>query len=172
ILGKGPMHYLELYCCKNLNGASMNNTPDTKRLFYFQQVVLSGSLRAAAEVLDVDASSISRAIAQLEAETGLKLLARQGRGVVPTEEGLILANYAQQQAELTRQLYQRISEHKHARRGQIALGLGEGMLDLFFYPVITRFMTQDPTLKIRFGVAGSHRLIVGVLEGGRDSARH
>src|SRR5690625_426665 len=101
----------------------MNNTPDTKRLFYFQQVVLSGSLRAAAEMLDVDASSISRAISQLEAETGLKLLARQGRGVIPTEEGLILANYAQYQDVLTRQIYQRFNENKLDRRRQISLVL-------------------------------------------------
>ncbi len=148
----------------------MNHTPDTKRLFYFQQVVLSGSLRAAAEVLDVDASSISRAIAQLETEVGMTLLARKGRGVVPTEEGLILANYAQQQAKLTRELYQRINEHRQAQRGQIALGLGEGMLDLFFYPVITQFMAQNPSIKIQLVVAGSQSLIEGLLEDRLDMA--
>src|SRR5690625_7896929 len=99
----------------------MNHTPDTKRLFYFQQVVLSGSLRAAAEVLDVDASSISRAIAQLETEVGMTLLARKGRGVVPTEEGLILANYAQQQAKLTREQIGRASCRE---RGQGTGGAG------------------------------------------------
>ncbi|HLS17015.1 MAG TPA: LysR family transcriptional regulator [Paenalcaligenes sp.] len=148
----------------------MNHTPDTKRLFYFQQVVLSGSLRAAAEVLDVDASSISRAIAQLETEVGMTLLARKGRGVVPTEEGLILANYAQQQAKLTRELYQCINEHRQAQRGQIALGLGEGMLDLFFYPVITQFMAQNPSIKIQLVVAGSQSLIEGLLEDRLDMA--
>src|SRR5699024_5605373 len=86
------------------------------------------------------------------------------------EEGLILANYAQQQAELTRQLYQRISEHKHARRGQIALGLGEGMLDLFFYPVITRFMAQNRSIKIQLVVDGSQQLIGGLLEDRLDMA--
>jgi len=148
----------------------MNHTPDTKRLFYFQQVVLSGSLRAAAEVLDVDASSISRAIAQLETEVGMTLLARKGRGVVPTEEGLILANYAQQQAKLTRELYQCINEHRQAQRGQIALGVGEGMLDLFFYPVITQFMAQNPSIKIQLVVAGSQSLIEGLLEDRLDMA--
>src|SRR5690625_3316796 len=148
----------------------MNHTPDTKRLFYFQQVVLSGSLRAAAEVLDVDASSISRAIAQLETEVGMTLLARKGRGVVPTEEGLILANYAQQQAKLTRELYQCINEHRQAQRGQIALGLGEGMLDLFFYPLITPFMAQIPSIKMQLVVAGSQSLIEGLLEVRLDMA--
>src|SRR5690625_7631315 len=83
----------------------MNHTPDTKRLFYFQQVVLSGSLRAAAEVLDVDASSISRALAQLETEVGMTLLARKGRGVMRIEVGLILEIYEQQQDKITRELY-------------------------------------------------------------------
>src|SRR5690625_680070 len=148
----------------------MNHTPDTKRLFYFQQVVLSGSLRAAAEVLDVDASSISRAIEQVETEVGMTLLARKGRGVVPTEEGLILANYAQQQAKLTRELYQCINEHRQAQRGQIALGLGEGMLELFFYPVITQFMAQNPGIKIQLVVAGAQSLIDGLLEDRLDMA--
>src|SRR5690625_7443271 len=98
----------------------MNHTPDTKRLFYFQQVVLSGSLRAAAEVLDVDVFSISRAIAQLETEVGMTLLARKGRGGVQTEAGLILAIYAQQEAKLTRDVYKCIKAHRQAQRGDTA----------------------------------------------------
>ena len=148
----------------------MQKTPNSQRLHYFLQVVISGSLREAAEVLNIDASSISRAISQLEKETQLQLLQRQGRGVIPTKEGRILANYAQQQIQLTEQLYHQIQELKQADRGAITLGLGEGMLDLFFYPVVTQFMAQNPNITVNLIVAGTQNLIESIVDDQMDLA--
>lgn len=148
----------------------MKKIPNSQRLSYFQQVVISGSLRGAAEVLGIDASSISRAITQLENETGLQLLQRQGRGVIPTAEGLLLANYAQQQIRLSDELYQQIFELKKASRGSINLGLGEGMLDIFFYPVITQFMAKNPNITVNLVVSSSQQLTQDLIDDQLDFA--
>ena len=48
----------------------MDDKLDTKRLRYFLQVLDSGSVRGAAEVLDMDPSAVSRAVGVLEKECG------------------------------------------------------------------------------------------------------
>lgn len=57
-------------------------------------VVESGSVRAAAAAMHVSAPAVSAAIAALERELGVELLARRGRGVAPTRSGEVYAGYA------------------------------------------------------------------------------
>ncbi|HEY8981255.1 MAG TPA: LysR substrate-binding domain-containing protein [Streptomyces sp.] len=58
-------------------------------------VVRSGSVTAAARALDYTPSAISQQIAALEKETGAVLLERVGRGVRPTEAGVLLSEHAE-----------------------------------------------------------------------------
>ena len=130
---------------------------NAQRLTYFQQVVMSGSVRAAADILGVDPSSISRSIALLEEESGLRLLQRQGRGVVPTETGKLLAAYARQQMELLDNFYGELDQLQQGQRGQINIGVGEGMLDMFFYPVITDYMRSHSHITLNLVVGSSEQ---------------
>ena len=56
-------------------------------LFRLRTVVEAGSMRQAAEVLNVTQPALSRSIAQLEARFGQPLLVRHSRGIVPTAFG-------------------------------------------------------------------------------------
>src|SRR3569832_2158143 len=67
---------------------------DHERLRYLRQAVKFGSIRGAAERLNVNASTVSRQIALLEKQVSTMLLERFGRGVRATEAGLLLAEYA------------------------------------------------------------------------------
>ena len=64
---------------------------DLHRLRVFRAVVASGSVNAAAANLGYTPSAVSQHITALQRETGLALLARDGRGVRPTAAGLALA---------------------------------------------------------------------------------
>jgi DNA-binding transcriptional LysR family regulator len=64
---------------------------DTDRLRYFCAVARTGSLRRAAELSNVSAPALSKAIKLLEAECGARLVEPSGRGLVLTEEGVKLA---------------------------------------------------------------------------------
>lgn len=64
---------------------------DLHRLRVFRAVVASGSVNAAAANLGYTASAVSQHVTALQRETGLVLLARSGRGIVPTAVGLALA---------------------------------------------------------------------------------
>lgn len=60
---------------------------DTSRLRALINAAEHGSLSHAARTLDTQVSTVSRQIAELEAEVGAELLVRTGRGVRPTPAG-------------------------------------------------------------------------------------
>lgn len=65
------------------------------RLRHLAAVSRTGSMRGAAKALHVTPGAISKSLARLEQETGLQLLAPDGRGVRLTDEGAWLAKRAQ-----------------------------------------------------------------------------
>ncbi|GAA1866745.1 LysR family transcriptional regulator [Myceligenerans crystallogenes] len=64
---------------------------DVHRLRVFRSVVASGSVAGAAVNLGYTPSAISQHLSALQRETGLTLLAKEGRGLRPTAAGLALA---------------------------------------------------------------------------------
>jgi DNA-binding transcriptional LysR family regulator len=66
-----------------------------QQLEYFVAAYERGSFSAAAEQLHLAQPSLSEQVRRLEAELGVRLFQRVGRGVVPTEAGRILRSHAQ-----------------------------------------------------------------------------
>lgn len=64
---------------------------DPHRLRIFRAVVAEGSIGGAASALGYTPSAVSQHIAGLQRETGLTLIERAGRGIVPTDAGTSLA---------------------------------------------------------------------------------
>jgi DNA-binding transcriptional LysR family regulator len=64
-----------------------------RSVHYFERVAQSGSVRAAAEVLHVAPSAVSRAVQQLEQELGVALFDRTSRGLHLTAAGETLLGY-------------------------------------------------------------------------------
>ena len=60
---------------------------NVQQLRYFLAAVEHGSFSAAARELRLAQPSVSEQVRQLEAELGVELVARVGRGLVPTEAG-------------------------------------------------------------------------------------
>ncbi|GAA1482095.1 LysR family transcriptional regulator [Gordonia sinesedis] len=67
---------------------------DPHRLRVFRAVVAEGSIGGAADALGYTSSAVSQHIAALQRETGLVLIEREGRGIVPTQAGTTLASEA------------------------------------------------------------------------------
>ncbi len=144
--------------------AAMQELFDSRRVRYFQQVVASGSVRAAAEQLGIESSAVSRAVALLEKECGMPLLERRGRGVIPTDAGRLLATYARRQLDVQATFYAEVDSLRNASRGHIDLVLGEGMLDLFFDPLIAEYVRGHPQVTLTLNVASTADSITLLLE--------
>ena len=63
-------------------------------LLYFKQAVKDGSIRKAADRLQVASSAVNRQLLQLESELGVDLFERLPRGIRPTAAGELLITSA------------------------------------------------------------------------------
>jgi DNA-binding transcriptional LysR family regulator len=68
---------------------------DLRRLRLLRELHHRGTIAAVADALQFTPSAVSQQLAMLERETGVKLLARAGRGVRLTDPALVLAAHAE-----------------------------------------------------------------------------
>lgn len=142
----------------------MEDMLDRKRALCLLQIIETGSVRGAAEVLELDPSVVSRAVAKLEEDTGLTLLERRGRGVVVTDAGRMIALFARRQQDLHDTFLAEVNNLKNAQRGHIEVVFGEGFIDLVFEPVLREFLVAHPDVTYNIRVAGTEETVRCILE--------
>jgi len=142
----------------------MDDKLDTRRVRYFMQVLDSGSVRGAADVLDMDPSAVSRAIGLLEQECGVPLLERHGRGVVATDAGEMLAGYVRRQNSQKQHLMAQMDSIRKIERGHIDIVAGEGYVDWLMRRSLRDFMTTHPKITIELDVASTDEIVRRVVE--------
>jgi DNA-binding transcriptional LysR family regulator len=132
---------------------------------YFEQIVLQGSIRQAAEHLNVSPSSISRQIFRLEREFGMPLLARHPRGVKLTPAGEILSRFVHNRSREFLRLRGMMDELKSLERGHVSIRTVEGMLGGGFLPrAVAAFARRHPGLTYEITVAGTDGVMRAVAE--------
>lgn len=120
---------------------------EVRQLRYFLAVVDHGSITRAAEALYISQPSLSQALHAFERQVGVRLLRRQGRGVVLTAEGRALVGPA-------RQILTDLADAKTAVR-QVT-DLRSGRLNI----AASSTLALDPTAAI---VARLHRAHPGIV---------
>jgi len=111
-------------------------------------VVDHGGVTAAARVLNVSQPALTRSVRQLEESLDVRLLARVGRGVVPTRFGRSLAQHARTiEAEL-RHTARDISDLQLAEAGHIALGASPIGMATLVGPAVARLRKARPGLTV------------------------
>ncbi len=137
---------------------------DSRRLRYFMQVLDSGSVRGAAEVLGMDPSAVSRAVGLLEKECGAVLLERRGRGVAPTDAGDLLALYLRRQQSQKQHLLAQMDSIRKVERGHIDIVAGEGFVDWLMRHSLRDFMRAHPQITVALEVGSSDEIVRRVIE--------
>lgn len=94
-------------------------------LRYFLAVVQEESITKAAEVLHVTQPTLSRQIAQMEEEMGVKLFDRGTRKIVLTSEGLLLRRRAEEILELVDKTERELSKQDETVEGTVSVGCGD-----------------------------------------------
>lgn len=124
-------------------------------LRYLHEAAKLGSMRAAADKLGVAVSSISRQIAQLEAEAGIPLIEHGRRSVKLTEAGhLVMTFYGEQVAH--REAFDlRLSDLKGLRAGRVQLVIGEGFVGEALSGVLARFVARHHGVQVDIHMAAS-----------------
>ena len=134
-----------------------------RRILYFFEAVKLGSVRAAADYLDVAPSAVSRQIAQLEQELGSPLLERHRRGVKPTEAGDRVLHYYRQRLSQQEVLLDSLQALRGLQSGSVVLAAGEGFIDGLAAP-LSRFSELYPRIDLQVNVCGTNEVIRQVVE--------
>ncbi|SCZ20972.1 MULTISPECIES: LysR family transcriptional regulator [unclassified Pseudomonas] len=134
-----------------------------RRILYFFEAVRLGSVRAAADFLNVAPSAVSRQISQLEQELGAPLLERHRRGVKPTEAGDRVLGYYRQRLTHQELLLDSLQALRGLQSGSVVLAVGEGFIDGLAGP-LSNFSALYPKVEIQVNVCGSNEVIRQVVE--------
>lgn len=94
-------------------------------LRYFLTVVREQSITKASEVLHITQPTLSRQLAQMEDEVGVKLFNRGTRKITLTNEGILLRRRAEEILHLIDKTEKELIEQEEQVEGKITIGCGE-----------------------------------------------
>ncbi len=94
-------------------------------LRYFLAVVREENITKAAEVLHVTQPTLSRQLAQLEEEIGVKLFDRGARKIALTNAGVLLRRWAEEILRLVDKTQEELDAQEEQIEGEITVGCGE-----------------------------------------------
>lgn len=94
-------------------------------LRYFLTVVREQSITKAAEVLHITQPTLSRQLAQLEDDIGVRLFDRGSRKISLTDEGMLLRRRAEEILQLVDKTEKELIEQDEQIEGRITVGCGE-----------------------------------------------
>ncbi len=139
---------------------------DSDALRIFLYVIETGSLTGAATRAHVTQPALSRTIQMLEAELGVELFERTGRGMSPTPEGLELALRTRPLIEQLDRLPYQI--RKDEISGPVTLVVTPSIGMRFVARIIETFIQQYPSAKLRTAVLLSGAMGPAIAQGKYD----
>jgi DNA-binding transcriptional LysR family regulator len=123
-------------------------------LAYVDAVARHGSIRKAAEALNMASSALNRQILDLEADLGSALFERLPRGVRPTAAGEVFLAYAREAISDLRAVQSRVEQLRGLVRGRIRIAAVESVAGEMLPAAITEFQAEHPYVQfnVRIGV--------------------
>ncbi len=124
-------------------------------LQYFLTIVREGSINRAAQVLHVTQPTLSRQIARMEEELGVKLFSREGKRMILTGEGLLLQRRAEEILTLVGRTQEELLINEDEVEGTIAVGCGELAAVEDFAETVREFQRLYPAVRFDLITAGA-----------------
>ena len=120
-------------------------------LRYVDEVARTGSIRKAADQLNVTASAVNRRIMDFEEELGAQLFERRPRGVRLTAAGEVFVHYLREQDGGVERMKSQIEDLKGLRRGTVRIACSQALALDFLPREIAAFRARHPM--VSFGVS-------------------
>jgi DNA-binding transcriptional LysR family regulator len=137
--------------------------PSGSRSFaYFEAVARFGSMRKAAQALNVASSALNRQILDLETDLGADLFERLPRGVRLTSAGEILLGHVRRVIRDFDLTCAQIEDLRGLRRGHVRLAMIEAVGNAVG-KLINTFQQEHPRISFAYSVSGSNEVIADVL---------
>jgi DNA-binding transcriptional LysR family regulator len=121
-------------------------------LRYVDEVARTGSIRKAADHLNVTASAVNRRIADLEDELGMQLFERRPRGVRLTSAGELFVDYLRRQNGDVDRMRSQLEDLKGMRRGTVRIACSQALALDFLPQEIGEFRKRHPLVSFEVKV--------------------
>lgn len=140
---------------------------DTRFLREFLVVAQEGSLRRAADRLNIAPSAVSRKLAEAETRLGVALVERSAQGIVLTDAGRLLREHALHQQDEQTFLLDQLGRF---RDGGIVvrIAVGEGFAADLMQNGLAPLVRACPQLRFHTDLAGTEEIQRRVIEGEAD----
>jgi DNA-binding transcriptional LysR family regulator len=140
---------------------------DLNNLYYFARVVDCGSYTAAAKALGLQTSKLSRRIAALETELGVRLINRTTRRLSLTEAGKTFHRHCLALIDEAQAARDAISQILASPQGLVRVSCPIGLLQAGLANILARFLAKYPGVRIALDATNRR---VDVVDEGLDIA--
>ncbi|MNT15392.1 HTH-type transcriptional regulator CynR [compost metagenome] len=137
---------------------------------YFLAAVEHGHLERAAAACGVSQPALSKSLRRLEADTGLALMLRHGRGLTLSSEGMVFLQHAKRLWAEYRDAVRHAMELRVGEAGLLRLGATGATMDSVVMPVLDRLLPRRPALRVQLTQGLSDDLNARVESGKLDLA--
>ena len=126
----------------------MNSSFDWSLVRSFLAVLERGSLLAAARQLQSSQPTVGRHVAELEAQLGLVLFDRTGRGMTPTEAALRLADSARTMQSCADQLARSVVGSDRSASGTVRITASQPIACFVLPPLLAQMRVSLPEVQV------------------------
>jgi len=123
-------------------------TFDWNRARAFLVTAEEGSLSAAARALGMTQPTLGRQVDALEAELGVALFERAGRGLVLTPSGLELLSHVRQMGDAATKLSIAATGQTQKLEGRVTISTSEVYAALYFPAILAQLRREEPGIEI------------------------
>ena len=137
-------------------------------LRYFEAVAEEGSIRRAAERLNISASAVNRQILNIEEYFGTPLFERHPGGMRITEAGRLMLHHSRDTLHNFRRLHGEIDNLRSVVSGEVAIATLDSLTLHFLPESLTRFIASHPAVEVRVAAADPNDILHSVTRGNAD----
>ncbi|WP_376870776.1 LysR family transcriptional regulator [Albirhodobacter sp. R86504] len=141
---------------------------DSRFLREFLTVADEGSIRRAAERLNIAPSAVSRKLAEAEARLGVTLVERSAQGILLTDAGRLLREHALHQRDEQTFLLDQLGKYSESGGQPVQIAVGEGFAADLMQNGLAPLVRAHPQLRFRTEIAGTAEIQRRVIEGEAD----
>jgi DNA-binding transcriptional LysR family regulator len=126
---------------------------DLNALVVFAKVVEAKSFSEAARRLGMPVSTVSRRVAELEDELGVRLLDRSTRNLRLTDLGSEVLEHAQRSAEASEAVQNIVSNRQSSVSGTLRLSAPPNISNTLLSPLVSAFQAGYPNVRVQILIA-------------------
>jgi LysR family transcriptional activator of nhaA len=137
-------------------------------LRYFWEVANSGSLRVAAEKMNVSQPTISAQVKSLEESLEVQLFSRSGRGLKLTAAGRMVMEYAREIFGLGERLLEGLTGSGEAKNLRLSLGVTDSFAKLLAWNLVRPAIQKHPGIRVQCAEGKTGELLSQLVTGRLD----